>query len=108
MPRITTLTPQPAAKHPPYMQLVQEAIRTCGKPVRGASRQAILKYIQTRHGADIGARATLAVRRALREGQRTGLLVRTKGGQGDFRVAKGAAGGPRPQRAAVRGKGPGA
>ena len=41
-------------QHPPYLALVKEAIAATGKPVKGASRLSIVKYLQAKYGKVLG------------------------------------------------------
>lgn len=73
--------------HPPYLSMAKEAIAATGKPVRGASRVTIAKYVEAKYGKVLGAHLKTGLRLALQNGVKSGALVQTKG---SFRVAKAA------------------
>ena len=73
-------------QHPPYLALVKEAIAATGKPVKGASRLSIVKYLQAKYGKVLGRNFKPALRMALRKAVGAGgAVVQTKG---SFRLAK--------------------
>lgn len=76
-----------APKHPKYIEMVKEAITATGKPVRGASRSAIVKYLEAKYGKVLGKNFKTALRSALKGAAAKGVLVQTKG---SFRVSKAA------------------
>jgi histone H1/5 len=76
-----------APKHPKYIEMVKEAIAATGKPVRGASRKAIVKYLEAKYGKVLGKIFKTALRLALKGAAAKGTLVQTKG---SFRVSKAA------------------
>jgi hypothetical protein len=76
-----------APKHPTYFDMVKEAIAATGKPVKGASRPSITKYLVAKYGKVVGTTFKGALRLALRSNVAKGLLVQTKG---SFRLAKAA------------------
>jgi len=83
-------TTKPAAAstaHPKYSEMVAAAIVAL-KARQGSSRQAIVKYIEANF--KVGDTAALFVRKALKKGLETGVLVSTKGvgATGSFRLAK--------------------
>jgi len=67
------------AAHPAYETLVKEAIKATQKPVKGASRQAIEKYIREKYGKVLGARLGTQLKLALKRLTVKGKLVHTKG-----------------------------
>ena len=73
-------------QHPPYLALVKEAIAATGKPVKGASRLSIVKYLQAKYGKVLGRNFKPALRMALKKAVGAGgAVVQTKG---SFRLAK--------------------
>ena len=68
-----------------YAKFVKEAILTVGKPVRGASRQAIKAYIAEKHSKSLGKGWEARLRTTLKRLATSGKLVQTKG---SFRVSK--------------------
>ena len=67
------------AAHPPTLELVKEAVKAVGKPVKGASRQAISKFLVAKYGKALGSRFSTTLRLGLRRLTAKGLLVQTKG-----------------------------
>ena len=76
-----------APKHPAYLELVKEAIAATAKPVKGASRASIVKYLTAKYGMDLGKSFRPALRMALRKAAAKGVVVQTKG---SFRLTKAA------------------
>jgi len=74
-----------AAKKVPYAELIKEAIKAVGKPVKGASRAAIKAYIETHHKKDLHKNWTSTLRTVIRKLHASGKLVQTKG---SFRISK--------------------
>ena len=80
-----------APKHPAYLEMVKEAIAATAKPIKGASRISIAKYLEAKYGKVLGSHFKPALRLALKKAAAKGTLVQTKG---SFRVTK-AAGKPK-------------
>jgi hypothetical protein len=74
-----------SSKSNSYIALVKEAILAVGKPVRGASRQAIRNYIAEKHAKTLGSGWENRLRAALRKFAKSKKLVQTKG---SFRISK--------------------
>eukprot|EP01003_Olkasia_polycarbonata_P006090 NODE_622_length_776_cov_1312.302613_g557_i0.p1 GENE.NODE_622_length_776_cov_1312.302613_g557_i0~~NODE_622_length_776_cov_1312.302613_g557_i0.p1 ORF type:complete len:196 (-),score=108.09 NODE_622_length_776_cov_1312.302613_g557_i0:189-695(-) len=68
-----------AAKHPNYLDMIKEAIKTTQKPVKGSSRQAVVKYLESKYGKDLGKNFRTTLRVALRRLAAKGSLTQTKG-----------------------------
>lgn len=68
-----------------YSKLVQEAIQAVGKPVKGASRQAIKQYIEEKHSKNLGKGWQARLKTVLRVLANSKKIVQTKG---SFRVGK--------------------
>ena len=76
-----------APKHPSYVEMVKEAVAATGKPVKGASRVSIAKYIGAKYGKVLGSHLKCGLRLALKKAAASGILVQTKG---SYRVSKAA------------------
>merc|ERR1711939_144539 len=99
----TAAKPKVPASHPPYLEMVCAAINEIAGP-RGASRQAILKYVCEKYKVD-PAKAAVHVRMCLRNSVEKGKLktAREKGkGAGGFKVVKE----EKPKKASKAGKSP--
>lgn len=68
-----------------YSKLIEEAIQAVGKPVKGASRQAIKNYIEEKHSKSLGKGWSVRVNTVLRTLTNSKKIVQTKG---SFRVGK--------------------
>ena len=71
--------PKAAPKHPPYLDMVKEAIAATGKPVKGAGRASIAKYLEAKYGKVVGSNFKAQLRLALKKAVASGVLVQTKG-----------------------------
>ena len=65
--------------------MIIEAIKATGKPVRGASRVSIAKYLEAKYGKVLGSHFKVILRLALRRLVASKKVIKTKG---SFRVAK--------------------
>ncbi|KAL3319739.1 Histone H1.0 [Cichlidogyrus casuarinus] len=76
-----------AQNHPPFLNMIQEAIVSL-KECNGSSRQAIIKYITSHFKVDTHVESH--VRRALLQGLKSTKLVHTKGkgASGSFKLAE--------------------
>lgn len=68
-----------------YSKLIEEAIQAVGKPVKGASRQAIKQYIEEKHSKTLGKGWPARLNTVLRTLASSKKIVQTKG---SFRVGK--------------------
>eukprot|EP00999_Lentomonas_sp_LEN2_P000574 NODE_1572_length_807_cov_188.570588_g1523_i0.p2 GENE.NODE_1572_length_807_cov_188.570588_g1523_i0~~NODE_1572_length_807_cov_188.570588_g1523_i0.p2 ORF type:complete len:196 (-),score=81.23 NODE_1572_length_807_cov_188.570588_g1523_i0:142-729(-) len=76
-----------SAAHPTYDAMIFEAIKAVGKPVKGASRQAIAGFLTQKYGAGkLGSRFSTSLSAALKRLTTAGKLVQTKA---SWRVAAG-------------------
>ena len=85
MPAKKTAATKAAPAHPKYDEMIREAIRATGKPVRGASLAAIKKYLEAKYGKALGRNFKTALRLALKRMVAKGQAVQTKG---SFRLGK--------------------
>ena len=65
-----------APAHPTYLEMIKDAIKSIGKPVKGATRQAIMKFISTKYKVTGNVQSTL--RQVLRKLVQSGKLVQNK------------------------------
>lgn len=68
-----------APKHPPYLELVKEAVAATAKPRQPVSRVAISKYLVTKYGKDLASNSQSQLRLALRKAVKVGVLLPSKG-----------------------------
>eukprot|EP01004_Peranema_trichophorum_P000885 NODE_11000_length_479_cov_12.573034_g10345_i0.p1 GENE.NODE_11000_length_479_cov_12.573034_g10345_i0~~NODE_11000_length_479_cov_12.573034_g10345_i0.p1 ORF type:complete len:143 (-),score=24.87 NODE_11000_length_479_cov_12.573034_g10345_i0:49-414(-) len=70
--------------HPKYLDMIKEAISTVKGP-KGASRNAILKYLEAKYGTKLGPNFKTTLRTVLRKLVASNKLVPVKG---SFKVSK--------------------
>jgi histone H1/5 len=96
---VKSAKPKVAPKHPPYLELVKEAVAATAKPRQGVSRIAISKYLATKYGKDLGSNSQSQVRLALQKAVKAGVLLPSKG---SFRLSPAAKKPPKVKKPKVK------
>merc|ERR1712010_239220 len=80
-----------AASHPPYLQMIKDAIVEIGAVRKGSSRPAITKHLLAKYPDIDGEKSRIYLRNAFRHGLKSEALVlaRKEGkGAGSYKIAK--------------------